>query len=133
MILVVLIIFMECQDYFLHFYLSFIVQSQVKIHTATRKWLLGLMIIRVVEFFYGGIQSWKVFLTKDRHIQGNFWILRIGVMGRYQKVPSFDFQSQFPESKIIGIFLNFFSIFFYKIRNVFGQKSISSNKVILDS
>ena len=31
----------------------------------------------------------------------------IGVMGRCQKVPKFDFQSQFSMSKIIGIFFNF--------------------------
>ena len=35
--------------------------------------------------------------------------------------------------KCLRLTFNFFSIFFYKIRNVFGQKSISSNKVILDS
>ena len=40
--------------------------------------------------------------------KGNFWILRIGVMGRCQKVPKFDFQSQFFMSKTIGIFLNFY-------------------------
>ena len=35
-------------------------------------------------------------------------MLRIGVMGRCQKVPKFDFQSQFSMSKIIRIFLDFF-------------------------
>ena len=36
--------------------------------------------------------------------------MRIELIGRCQKVPKFDFQSQFPMSKIILIFLIFFSL-----------------------
>ena len=55
-------------------------------------------------------QSRKDFCLKVNIPKGNYWILRINVMGRYQKVPKFDFQSQFSTSKIIRIFLNFFSL-----------------------
>jgi hypothetical protein len=40
-------------------------------------------------------------------------------VGSCQKVPKFDFQSQFSMSKIIGIFLNFFSIEKYQLRTTF--------------
>ena len=40
-------------------------------------------------------------------------------MGRCQKVPKFDFQSQFSTSKIIGIFLIFFFIEEYQFRSTF--------------
>ena len=67
------------------------------------------MAIWVVKFSReGGIQNWKDFCLKINTPKGNYWILRIGIMGRCQKVPKFDFQSQFCMSKIIGIFLNFF-------------------------
>jgi hypothetical protein len=57
--------------------------------------------------FKQGIQNWKDFCLKINIPKGNYWILRIG---RCQKVPKSDFQSQFSMSKIIGIFLNFFSL-----------------------
>ena len=44
--------------------------------------------------FKGGIQNLKGFLLKVKITKGNYWILRIGVMGRCQKVPKFDFQCQ---------------------------------------
>ena len=37
-------------------------------------------------------------------------MLRIGVVGRCQKEPKFDIQSQFSMSEIIGIFPIFFSL-----------------------
>ena len=49
-------------------------------------------------------------LEKSTVVKWNYWILEISVMGRCQKVPKFDFQSQFFMSKIIGIFLIFFSL-----------------------
>ena len=55
------------------------------------------------------VQNWKDFCLITHTPKENYWILRIGVMGRCQKVPKFDFQSQFSMSKIIGIFL-FFSL-----------------------
>ena len=55
-----------------------------------------------------GIQNQKDFCLKSNISKGNYWILRIGIMGRCQKVPKFDFQSQFSMSKNIGIFLIFF-------------------------
>ena len=60
------------------------------------------------QVFNRGVKNWKDFCLKINIPKGNYLILRIGVMGRCQKVPKFDFQSQFSMSKIIGIFLNFF-------------------------
>ena len=40
-------------------------------------------------------------------------------VGRCQKVPRFNFQSQFSSSKIIGILLNFFFIEQYQFRSTF--------------
>ena len=56
------------------------------------------------------VQNWKDFCIKIYTHKGNYCILKIGLMGSCQKVPNFDFQSQFSMSKIIGIFLNFFSL-----------------------
>ena len=41
-------------------------------------------------------------------IKENYGILRTGVVGRCQKVPKFDFYSQFSKSRIFEIFHNFF-------------------------
>ena len=57
---------------------------------------------------------WQYWLWSFHH-----WILQIGVMGRCQKVPKFDFQSQFSTSKIIWIFLIFFFIEGYQFRRRF--------------
>ena len=65
-------------------------------------WTLHTMVIRVVEFSCGGYKNEKI-------RKGTYWILKIGVMGRCQKVPKFDFQSQFSMSKLIGIFFIFFT------------------------
>ena len=45
--------------------------------------------------FNPGVQNWKDFGLKINIPKGNYWILRIWLMGRCQKVPKFDFQSQF--------------------------------------
>ena len=58
--------------------------------------------------FKKGIQNLKGFWLKINCIKWNHWILRIGVMGRCQKVPKSDLQSHFSSSKIIRIFLIFF-------------------------
>ena len=58
--------------------------------------------------FKRGIKNWKDFCLKINIPKGNYCILRIGLMGRCQKVPTFDFQSQFSTSKIIWIFFFFF-------------------------
>ena len=65
--------------------------------------------------FKRGVHNWEDFCLKINIPKGNYWILRIGVMGRCQKMPKFDFQSQFSTSKIIRIFLNFFFIEEYVI------------------
>ena len=65
---------------------------------------------RGCRVFKQGIQNYKECCLKINIPKGNYWILRIGVMGRCQKVPKFDVQSQFSMSKIIGIFLIFFSL-----------------------
>ena len=57
----------------------------------------------------GGIQNWKDSCLKINLTKGNNGMLRIGVMGRCQKVPKFNFQSQYSLLKIIGIF-PFFSL-----------------------
>ena len=65
-------------------------------------WNIAIMAVQVVEFSSGGVQNQKGFcLTINIH-KGKYWILRIGVMGRCQKVPKFSM------SKFKGIFLNFF-------------------------
>ena len=48
------------------------------------------------------------FLPKNQHTQRKLLNFENWVNGRCQKVPKFDFQSQFFMSKIIRIFLNFF-------------------------
>ena len=77
----------------------------------------GLMVIRVVEFLAGGTKMER-FLPKINILKGKYWILRIGVMGRCQKEPKFDFQSQFSMSKIIRIFLISFFIEEYQFRGM---------------
>ena len=54
--------------------------------------------------FKWGVHIWKFFWLKINIPKGNYWILRIGVMGRCLEV------QEFTMSKIIGIFLNFFSL-----------------------
>ena len=71
------------------------------------------MAIRVVEFSNGGFNIRKIFGQKSTVVNWNNWNLQIGVMGRCQKVPKSDFQSQFSTSKIIWIFL----IFFFALKN----------------
>jgi hypothetical protein len=58
--------------------------------------------------FKGGIQNKKGFWLRINLLKFFFLILRIGVVERCQKVPKFDFQSQFSMANIIGIFLVFF-------------------------
>ena len=69
--------------------------------------------------FKRGVQYWKDFCLRINILKGNCWILRIGLTERRQKVPKFDFQSQFSMSKIIRIFLNFFFIEEYQYRGMF--------------
>ena len=69
--------------------------------------------------FKRGVQNLKDFYIRINILKGNYWILRIGLMGRCQKVSKFDFQSQFSVSKIIRIFLNFFFIEEYQFRSTF--------------
>ena len=71
-------------------------------------WLYSLA-IQVVEISNGGINL-KDLCLRISILKGNNWILRIGFLVRCQKVPKSDFQSQFFMSKIIRIFLNFFSL-----------------------
>ena len=56
------------------------------------------------------IQSWKYFCLRINIPKGNCWILKIGLMGKCEKVPKSDFQSRFSTSKLIRIFLNCFSL-----------------------
>ena len=77
----------------------------------------------------GGIQNWKDSGLKINVTKGNNGMLRIGVMGRCQKVPKFNFQSQYSLLKIIGIFR--FFIDEYRFRSTFivrDHSSITSSK-----
>ena len=65
------------------------------------------MAVRVVEFSNTDTK-FEDSCLKIKKPKGNYWILSSGLTGRCQKVPTFDFQSQFSKSKIIQIFLNFF-------------------------
>ena len=47
------------------------------------------------QVFKRGIQNYKDFSLKIKIQKGNYWISRIGLTGRCQKVTKFDFQSQF--------------------------------------
>ena len=60
--------------------------------------------------FKQGVQNWTDFCLRINIPKGNYSIWRNGVMGRRLKVTKIDSQSQFSISKIIGIFLNFFSL-----------------------
>ena len=69
--------------------------------------------------FKGGIQNQKGFWLKINCIQMKLPNFENWSNGRCQKVPKFDFQSQFSMSKIIGIFLIFFFIEEYQLRSTF--------------
>ena len=56
--------------------------------------------------FQMGDTKLERFLPKNQHTQRK--LLNFGLMASCQKVPKFDFQSQFSMSKIIRIFLIFF-------------------------
>ena len=56
------------------------------------------MAIRVVEFSNGGYKIITRFLPKNQHTQRK--LLNFGLTASFQKVPKFDFQSQFSTSKI---------------------------------
>ena len=45
--------------------------------------------------FKRGIQNYKDFCLRIHIPQGNYWILSLGLTASCQKVPKFDFQSQF--------------------------------------
>ena len=67
------------------------------------------MAIPVVKFSRVGYKIGKIFGKRSTVVNWNHWILQIYVMGSCQKVPKFDFQSQFCTSKIIWFFLIFLS------------------------
>ena len=46
----------------------------------------GPVVVRVVKFLSGGVQNWNDFCLKNNILKGNYWILRIGAIGRYQKL-----------------------------------------------
>ncbi len=68
--------------------------------------------------FKRGIQNWKDFCQRINKPKVNYWILSFGLMVSCQKVPKFDFQSQFSMSKIIRYF-SFFFIAEYQFRSTF--------------
>ena len=79
-------------------------RSPATMKDTMRPWIMA---IRVAEFSNGGDRIRKIFCLRINILKGNYWILRIGLMGRCQKVPKLDFQSQFSMSKIIAIFIVF--------------------------
>ena len=56
------------------------------------------------------VQNQKDFCLRINIPRGNYWIFRIGLVGRCQKMSKFNFQSQFSMSKIIWISLSLFSL-----------------------
>ena len=56
--------------------------------------------------FKHGVQDLKDFCQRTNITNGNYWILRIGDVGRCTNVPKFDFQSQFSISKLIHFFFH---------------------------
>ena len=52
-------------------------------HYTSRR--LNTMAIQVVEFSNGGVKNSKDFCLRINMLKGNYWILRIGLMGRCQK------------------------------------------------
>ena len=60
--------------------------------------------------FKAGYIKLERFLPKNQHTKWNYWSLIIGVMGRCQTVPKFDFQSQFSMSKKSESFSILFSL-----------------------
>ena len=80
-------------------------------HTKLLFFLFGLHYGNMgCRFSKGRAQIWKVFYLKFNIPKENYWIFRISVTGRSQKVPKLDFQSLFLRHKVIEIFLNFFSL-----------------------
>ena len=65
--------------------------------------------IQVVEFL-GGDTKLKRFLPKNQHTKRKLLNFDNWCNREVVKVPKFDFQSSFSKSKIIGIFLIFFSL-----------------------
>ena len=73
--------------------------------------------IPVMEFSRKGCKKQKSFLIKSNVVKWNHWILRISVMGRCQKVPKSNFQSQFSMNHV-----NHSDLFFieeYEFRSIF--------------
>ena len=62
--------------------------------------------------FEQGVQNWKDFCLKINIPKENYWILRIGVIRRCQKVTKFNFQSHFLRQKSSESFCQFNSTFF---------------------
>ena len=63
------------------------------------------------------------YLLNEFFAKGNYWILSFGLMASRQKVPKFDYQSQFSKWKIIRIFYLFF-IVEYQFRRIFFVSDI---------
>ena len=65
----------------------------------------------VLWSFQTGDTKLEIFLHNNQHTQKKIVVFSsFGLRESCQKVPKFDFQSQFSMSKIIQIFLNFFSL-----------------------
>ena len=81
--------------------------------------LMYRVLSRVLAFL--GFFSASFFLQQYTHGYGNTGsgVFKRGVQKRCQKLPKFDFQSQFSMSKIIRNFLNFFFIEGYQFRGTF--------------
>ena len=62
--------------------------------------------------FKQGVQKFKLasFLIHNKHTQRKLLNFVNWINGKVAKLPKFDFLSQFSTSKIIGIFINLFSL-----------------------
>ena len=65
---------------------------------------LSIMVMWVVEFSREEHKIKNIFCQKSNVLERKYCILLIDVVGRWQKEPKLDFQSQFSLSKIIRIF-----------------------------
>ena len=76
----------------------------------TRTFVWKLWQHEYIEFLIGGTKIRETKCPSINITKRNYWSLRIGVMRRFQKLPTYDFQSQFSMSKSFESFSIVFSL-----------------------
>ena len=74
----------------------------------TEKRYLMQFAVRIAEFSSGVYRIKEDFCLRINILKENDWLLGFGLMTNCQKVPKFEFQSQFSTSKVIQKFINIF-------------------------